>query len=162
MTGQPPDEALRLLIPLLVVAFCLIGAANAAAEVTLPPGFQAEPSPGSQRTGASNRRPPSNSPRRADLRRDQGRQDPRLPARGATKASEATVFANLAKQTFDWGDHGMLGLALDPKFDEGRPYVYALYSFNHELGTPAVRRMPEFPSAWQTGLRANTKATNAR
>lgn len=55
------------------------------------------------------------------------------------------VFANLAKEVYDNGDHGLLGLALDPKFDEGRPYVYALYTFNHELGAPAGE-VPKWPS----------------
>jgi glucose/arabinose dehydrogenase len=43
------------------------------------------------------------------------------------------VFANLAKPVYDFEDHGLLGLTLDPEFDAGRPYVYALYTFNHKL-----------------------------
>jgi glucose/arabinose dehydrogenase len=49
------------------------------------------------------------------------------------------VFANLSEPVYDYEDHGLLGLALDPKFDEGRPYVYALYSFNHKLSNPATQ-----------------------
>ncbi len=44
-----------------------------------------------------------------------------------------TVFADLRKQVYDYGDKGVLGLALDPEFPT-RPYVYVLYTFNHELG----------------------------
>ncbi len=45
-----------------------------------------------------------------------------------------TVFADLREQVFEYGDRGLLGLELDPKFDEGRPYVYALYTFDHLPG----------------------------
>jgi glucose/arabinose dehydrogenase len=47
-----------------------------------------------------------------------------------------TVFADLRTDVYDNGDRGLLGLALDPKFDEGRPYVYALYTWDHVLGEP--------------------------
>jgi glucose/arabinose dehydrogenase len=47
-----------------------------------------------------------------------------------------TVFADLRGDVYDNGDRGLLGLALDPKFDEGRPYVYALYTWDHVLGEP--------------------------
>src|ERR1700760_236009 len=43
------------------------------------------------------------------------------------------VFANLSKPVYDFEDHGLLGIALDPQFDLGRPFVYALYAFNHKL-----------------------------
>jgi glucose/arabinose dehydrogenase len=44
------------------------------------------------------------------------------------------VFADLREQVYEYGDRGLLGLELDPKFDEGRPYVYALYTFDHLPG----------------------------
>ncbi|HEY4778942.1 MAG TPA: PQQ-dependent sugar dehydrogenase [Solirubrobacterales bacterium] len=47
------------------------------------------------------------------------------------------VFADLRTEAYDHGDRGLLGLALDPKFDEGRPYVYALYTYDHILGDPS-------------------------
>ncbi len=47
-----------------------------------------------------------------------------------------TVFADLRTDVYDLGDRGLLGLALDPKFSEGRPYVYALYTYDHILGDP--------------------------
>lgn len=47
-----------------------------------------------------------------------------------------TVFADLRTQVYDLGDRGILGLALDPKFTEGRPYVYVLYTYDHILGEP--------------------------
>jgi glucose/arabinose dehydrogenase len=42
-------------------------------------------------------------------------------------------FADLRTQVYDSGDRGLLGLALDPGFPQ-RPYVYALYTFDHVLG----------------------------
>ncbi len=50
---------------------------------------------------------------------------------------EPTVFADLSEMVYDRGDRGILGMALDPKFEEGRPYVYVLYTFNHLLGEEA-------------------------
>jgi glucose/arabinose dehydrogenase len=44
------------------------------------------------------------------------------------------VFADLRTDVFDANDRGLLGLALDPKFEQGRPYVYALYTYDHILG----------------------------
>jgi len=49
---------------------------------------------------------------------------------------EPTLFADIRTQVYDTGDRGILGLALDPKFDEGRPYVYVLYTYDHVLGEP--------------------------
>jgi glucose/arabinose dehydrogenase len=48
-----------------------------------------------------------------------------------------TVFADLRGDVYDNGDRGLLGLALDPEFDEGRPYVYALYTWDHVLADEA-------------------------
>lgn len=46
------------------------------------------------------------------------------------------VFADLRTDVYETGDRGLLGLALDPEFTEGRPYVYALYTYDHILGDP--------------------------
>jgi glucose/arabinose dehydrogenase len=136
-------KRLRAILALWVMAFCLLGAASAGA-VTLPLGFQDETvlevdEPGREQPTTFKFAPDG----RAFVATKGGKILVYPP--GARKASEAMVFANLAKQTYDYGDHGILGLALDPEFEAGRPYVYALYSFNHELGAPAFD-MPEFPS----------------
>jgi glucose/arabinose dehydrogenase len=39
-----------------------------------------------------------------------------------------TVFADLRAKVHDFWDRGLLGLALDPGFATGRPYVYVAYS----------------------------------
>jgi glucose/arabinose dehydrogenase len=46
---------------------------------------------------------------------------------------EPEVFADLRTEVYDSGDRGLLGLALDPAFPS-RPYVYALYTYDHILG----------------------------
>jgi glucose/arabinose dehydrogenase len=47
------------------------------------------------------------------------------------------VFADIRTEVYDTGDRGILGLALDPEFTEGRPYVYVLYTYDHLLGDMA-------------------------
>jgi glucose/arabinose dehydrogenase len=46
------------------------------------------------------------------------------------------VFADLRTEVYDTGDRGILGLALDPEFPT-KPYVYALYTYDHILGDPS-------------------------
>jgi glucose/arabinose dehydrogenase len=47
-----------------------------------------------------------------------------------------TVFADLRTNVYNFWDRGLLGMALDPNFPTS-PYVYALYTYDHELGSPA-------------------------
>lgn len=49
---------------------------------------------------------------------------------------EPTVFADLQQKVYDNGDRGLLGLELDPDFP-AKPYVYALYTYNHVLYEPS-------------------------
>ncbi len=72
--------------------------------------------------------------------------------------TEPTIFADLRGDVYDNGDRGLLGLALDPRFEEaGHRYVYALYTWDHVLGeawdpadpkygTPGVSGDPGCPS----------------
>src|SRR5947208_597 len=46
-----------------------------------------------------------------------------------------TVFADLRTNVDDYWDRGLLGMALDPNFP-ANPYVYVLYSYDHQLGSP--------------------------
>lgn len=54
-----------------------------------------------------------------------------------------TLFADLRKQVYDNGDRGLLGLAVDPQYP-ARPYVYALYTFDHVLGEDAPGAYPRW------------------
>lgn len=46
-----------------------------------------------------------------------------------------TLFADLRTKVYDAFDRGLLGMAVDPQFP-ARPYVYVLYTYDHELGAP--------------------------
>lgn len=47
--------------------------------------------------------------------------------------TEPELFADLSAEVYSHGDRGLLGLVLDPEFP-AKPYVYALYTYNHILG----------------------------
>ena len=47
-----------------------------------------------------------------------------------------TLFANLAINVQNYWDRGLLGMALDPNFPAA-PYVYVLYAYDHQLGSPS-------------------------
>jgi PKD repeat protein/glucose/arabinose dehydrogenase len=47
-----------------------------------------------------------------------------------------TVFADLNVNVYNFWDRGLLGMALDPQFPTN-PYVYVLYTYDHELGSTA-------------------------
>jgi glucose/arabinose dehydrogenase len=50
------------------------------------------------------------------------------------------IFADLNANVYNFWDRGLLGMALDPDFPTN-PYVYVLYTYDHELGSssPAPR-----------------------
>jgi glucose/arabinose dehydrogenase len=48
--------------------------------------------------------------------------------------STPELFADLSANVHNFWDRGMLGLALDPGFTTGRPYVYVLYTFDAPIG----------------------------
>jgi glucose/arabinose dehydrogenase len=48
----------------------------------------------------------------------------------------ATTFADLNVNVYNFWDRGLLGMALAPNFPTD-PYVYVLYTYDHELGSPA-------------------------
>jgi len=50
--------------------------------------------------------------------------------------STPEVFADLRTDVYNHSDRGLLGLELDPEFPT-KPYVYALYAYDHVLGDPS-------------------------
>jgi glucose/arabinose dehydrogenase len=60
------------------------------------------------------------------------------------------VFADLRGDVYDNGDRGLLGLALDPNF-ENNGYVYALYTWDHKLGEPWDPEEPEYGTPGVSG-----------
>jgi glucose/arabinose dehydrogenase len=65
--------------------------------------------------------------------------------------SSPTVFADLRGDVYDNGDRGLLGLELDPGFESGRPYVYALYTWDHVLGEPWNPEDPKYGTPGVSG-----------
>jgi glucose/arabinose dehydrogenase/PKD repeat protein len=51
-----------------------------------------------------------------------------------------TVFADLSKEVFNGWDRGLLGLAIDPQYSSGRPYIYVAYTYDKEAGDPDMPR----------------------
>jgi glucose/arabinose dehydrogenase len=137
-------KALRLTLALALPAICLLAASTAAA-ITLPAGFKDEVV---LNANLPNQEQPTVFKFAPNGRAFVGLKGGKVLVYppGAGPSTAPTVFADLSKQTYDNGDHGLLGLALDPKFEEGRPYVYALYTYNHELGAPQFE-MPKYGSA---------------
>ena len=52
--------------------------------------------------------------------------------------SQPSLVADLSTEVYDAGDHGLLGLAIDPRFPS-RPYLYVLYSYDAAIGGTAPR-----------------------
>ncbi len=100
---------------------------QAAAEPALLPGFQDE-------IVFSGLEQPTNFRFAPDGRIFVAEKPGRIKVFDSLGDPEPDVFADLRGSVYDNGDRGLLGLALDPEFDEGRPYVYALYTWDHVLG----------------------------
>ncbi len=133
---KSPVQRLATACLMAVLAMLALAAAPAMAELSLPPGFQDTELEFEGFTHGGLEEPTSI------------RFAPNGEVFVAQKAGEVldyestsdktpTVFADLRTQVYDLGDRGILGMAIDPKFTEGRPYVYLLYSYDHVLGEEA-------------------------
>jgi glucose/arabinose dehydrogenase len=117
-------------LALALLATGALGAGGAAAA-TVPSGFQSE-------VAFSKLTEPTNFRFAPDGRLFVAQKNGEIKVFpvGSGPTTTPETFADLRKPVYDFHDRGLLGLALDPKFDEGQPYVYALYTFDHELGKP--------------------------
>ena len=50
-----------------------------------------------------------------------------------------SVYADLSENVAWHNDRGLMGIVLDPQFTTGRPYVYALYTYDAAIGGTAPR-----------------------
>ncbi len=50
-----------------------------------------------------------------------------------------SVYADLSENVAFHGDRGLIGMTLDPAFTSGRPYLYALYTYDAAIGGTAPR-----------------------
>ncbi|HEY1853573.1 MAG TPA: hypothetical protein VGG40_03215 [Solirubrobacterales bacterium] len=113
----------------LVAALAALGVlavAPSAGAATLPPNFEVQ-------TVFSGIKRPVNFRFAPDGRVFVATQSGKIWVYSSVNDPTPTLFADLSKPVYDFEDHGLLGMALDPGFDLGRPYVYALYAFNQEL-----------------------------
>ncbi|HEY0009927.1 MAG TPA: PA14 domain-containing protein, partial [Tepidisphaeraceae bacterium] len=51
----------------------------------------------------------------------------------------ADIFADLRTNVHNYWDRGLLGLALDPEFTTGKPFVYVLYTADSDIGGSAPK-----------------------
>ncbi|HVY77813.1 MAG TPA: PQQ-dependent sugar dehydrogenase [Solirubrobacterales bacterium] len=121
------------------LALCALAATNATADPALPPGFQDE-------VVFDGLEQPTNFRFAPDGRVFVAEKPGRILVYDDLEATTPALFADLSTDVYETGDRGLLGIALDPKFDEGRPYVYALYTYDHILGDPEPA-----PKWWQPG-----------
>lgn len=119
-----------------LVALCF-GAGSAAAEPALPPGFHDE-------VVFDEIEQPTNFRFAADGRVFVAEKPGRIVVYDSLADTTPDVFADLRGDVYDNGDRGLLGLALDPEFTTGRPYVYALYTWDHVLGKAWDPENPEY------------------
>jgi glucose/arabinose dehydrogenase len=102
--------------------------AGAAAEPALPPGFQDE-------VVLEGLEQPTNFRFAPDGRVFVAEKPGRIKVFDDLEDPTPELFADLRGSVYDNGDRGLLGLELDPDFaSNGR--VYALYTWDHVLGTP--------------------------
>jgi glucose/arabinose dehydrogenase len=118
--------------------------ASAAAEPALPPGFQDE-------VVFEDLEEPTNFRFAPDGRVFVAEKPGRIWVFDDLEDEEPTLFADLRGDVYDSGDRGLLGLELDPEFTTGRPYVYALYTWDHVLGKPWDPEDPEYGVPYDSG-----------
>jgi glucose/arabinose dehydrogenase len=116
-----------LVATLLLTA--LGNAGSAAAAPALPPGFQ-------DSVAIGNLEQPTNFRFSPDGRIFVAEKPGKILVYENLADTTPEVFADLRTDVYDTGDRGLLGIALDPEFTTGRPYVYALYTYDHILGDP--------------------------
>lgn len=137
-------ERPRSLAALLACCVSLVLAGTAGAEPALPPGFQDE-------VVFADLEQPTNFRFAADGRVFVAEKPGRILVFEDLEDQTPEVFADLRGDVYDNGDRGLLGLALDPEFTSGRPYVYALYTWDHVLGKAWNPADPEYGTPGVSG-----------
>jgi glucose/arabinose dehydrogenase len=130
-------------------AFCVALAllalpAAAVADPALPPGFQDELVFGGLEQ-------PTNFRFAPDGRVFVAEKAGRIWVYENLEDDSPALFADLRSSVYDRDDRGLLGLELDPEFTTGRPYVYALYTWDHVLGEAWNPADPRYGDPGVTG-----------
>ncbi len=118
---------------MLVVFVALVGAASASA-VVLPNGF-------TQTTAWSGLGNPTVIRFAPDGRAFIASKSGIINVFDGLSDTSPTQFVDLRSKVHDYWDRGLLGMALDPQFTTGRPYVYVLYAYDK---TPGVSTQPRW------------------
>ncbi len=126
---------MRALRPILL-AVVLLAAAPAAASAIVPAGFQES----TVWTGFTN---PTTIEFAADGRVFVGEKSGRIVSYDSLADPSPTPVADLSNAVHDFWDRGLLGMALDPDFTNGRPYIYVLYTYNKDPSDATVPRWPD-------------------
>jgi uncharacterized repeat protein (TIGR01451 family) len=120
-----PVRAQALVVVATLCALLAIGGGSAAGA--LPAGFQ-------ETTVFSNLTNPASIEFAADGRVFVAEKGGRVKVFDNLSDGSPDVFADLSGNVHNFWDRGMLGLALDPGFTTGRPYVYVLYTYDAPIG----------------------------
>jgi glucose/arabinose dehydrogenase len=134
-TGQHPGSRRRapslLLSLLLVLATGILAAAvpTPAQAATLPPGFQESV----VFSGLTN---PTVVRFSDDGRIFVAEKSGLIKVFDSLTDTSPSIFADLNVNVYNFWDRGLLGMALAPGFP-ANPYVYVLYTYDHELGSSA-------------------------
>jgi glucose/arabinose dehydrogenase/PKD repeat protein len=138
LTAGPGCAARRSRILPLVVSVALVlgslaalvvGTAPAAGAATLPAGFQEEIA----FSGLTN---PTVVRFASDGRVFVAEKGGRIKVFDSLSDTTPAVFADLSTNVHNFWDRGLLGMTLAPNFPSD-PYVYVLYTYDHELGSSA-------------------------
>lgn len=125
MTGRFGVRA-AVLTAFLALAVALLSAQSASAAVTLPEKFE-------DQTVWSGLNKPMIVRFAPDGEVFVGEKSGQILVYESIDDKTPELFANLAKPIYDFEDHGLIGMAIDPLWSLGQRYVYVLYTYNHKL-----------------------------
>jgi PKD repeat protein/glucose/arabinose dehydrogenase len=127
--GRILPLAVSVALVLGSLAALVVGTAPAAGAATLPAGFQ-------ETTAFSGLENPTVVRFASDGRVFVAEKRGVIKVFDNLADTTPTVFADLNVNVYNFWDRGLLGMALDPNFPTN-PYVYVLYTYDHELGSAA-------------------------
>jgi PKD repeat protein/glucose/arabinose dehydrogenase len=117
----------------LLLAVLILVALPAGASAIVPPGFQ-------ETTAFSGLTAPTSVRFADDGRVFVAEKRGRVLEYESLSDTTPTVFADLSTAVHDFWDRGLLGMALDPDFTNGRPYIYVLYTYNKDPSSATFPR----------------------
>ena len=121
----------------ILLAVVLLAAAPAAAAAIVPAGFQES----TVWTGFV--QPDDDRVRRRRARVRGARSAARIVSTTRSPIRRRPWSRISRTPVHDFWDRGLLGMALDPEFTNGRPYVYVLYTYNKDPSDATFPRWPD-------------------